>query len=516
VGLAEAYASPRWKAVVARLKAVRVERETFFYVAVALFASSPAWIVKHPPLQDLPIHLATIRTIKSFHDPAFGFDQNFALTLGRTQYVLYYVIGAALAYVVGVTGANVLLVSFYLAGAVLTLRSLLKALGRDERLCLLVLPLLVNTMFIYGLLPFLVGIPLMLWALATAVRHYQDPRLKSGVLLCVLALALFFSHVFPFGVFGIGAAALFPWRKPAQWWRSAAPALPAALLLLLWTAGTEAGRLSFGAAANNSNDPHKPMDAAILDLPNWFANVLRDNSDELGIVALALVVVTAFGLSFGDRDRTPRFARAYVVLPLSCIVLYFLLPEGHGYIWLISQRFPILFAMTAIPLVRFPAGRRGLFVSACALVVGLGAIANTCRHFIQFERDEVGDIDGAIDSMAEGRKVCALIFDKASGVMNNQPFLHFGSYYQTKKSGVVMFTFAGYAHWPVDFLPGKYPPPGGPARLRWEWTPEQVTFGEIYPYYDYVLTRGRGFRPLPGTYRETWHDDRWTVWAKGP
>jgi len=102
-----------------------------------------------------------------------------------------------------------------------------------------------------------------------------------------------------------------------------------------------------------------------------------------------------------------------------------------------------------------------------------------------------------------------------SQVTTLNPFLHFGSYYQVKKGGVVMFTYAGYLHWPFDFKPGKYPPPGGPARLRWEWTPESVRVqDELYPYYDYVLTRGSGFNPPPGTFHIQWSGDKWTVWAR--
>jgi hypothetical protein len=487
---------------------------TIFYLGIALLASAPAWIVRHPPLQDLPFHLATLRVIKSFHDPAFGFDRTFVMTLGRTQYLFYYLVGAVLATVTGVFAANVVLVSAYLGGTVLALRSLLRALGRDERLCLLVLPLLVNTMFLYGLLPFLLAIPMMLWALAVAIHHFEKGGLASGALLCVLMLSLFYSHILPFGLFGLGAAALFPWTRPSRWLKSAAPAVPAILMLGWWLRYTEAGKLVFGAATENAADPHRSMDSAIVDAPNWFANVLRDTSDELGIVALAVVVILALGLSLGDRERPTAAPRGYVLVPLACLALYFLLPEGHGYIWLIAQRFPILFAITAIPLVRMPQGARGVFVTVLALGVGGYSIANTCKHFIRFEQMEVGDIDAAIDHMDANRKVCALIYDKTSSIFNNQPFLHFGSYYQLRKGGTVMFTYAGYAHWPFDFQPHKYPPPGAPARLRWEWTPEAVPISEVFPYYDYVLTRGMGFRPPRGTFHVKWHGERWTVWEK--
>ena len=56
------------------------------------------------------------------------------------------------------------------------------------------------------------------------------------------------------------------------------------------------------------------------------------------------------------------------------------------------------------------------------------------------------------------------------------------------------------------------PPPGAVPRLRWEWTPEQVPVSELFPYYDYVLTRGTGFTPPPGTFHSVWRGGRWTVW----
>jgi hypothetical protein len=494
---------------------LRVRPSTALYVLVAVFASAPAWIVRHPPLQDLPLHLATIRVVKSLHDPRFGLDPYFVLSLGRTQYVLYYVLGALLATFVGVVAANVALVSVYLGGTVLAMRALLRALGRDERACLFVVPLLVNVMFMFGLFPFLLGIPILFWALAAAVRHFERPSWQTGIPLGVLALALFYSHIFPFGIFAIGFAAMFPWTRPRRWIVAGAPVVPAILVLAWWTTLTAAGRLASGAATDNGRDVVLPIDRAIDEVPQWFTNVFHDTTDDVTTVALAMLVVAAFGLSLGDAgDRSKAPARAYVLLPLACIVLYFVLPQGHGYIWLISQRFPILFAMTAIPLLRMPRGGRGVAVTAAALALGAVTTVNTCKHFIAFEIQEVGDIEGAMEAMAPGKRVCALIYDKGSSVVNNQPFLHFGSYYQLEHGGVVMFTYAGYAHWPVDFKPGMYPPPGGPARLRWEWMPESIPLSEIYPYYDYVFTRGRGFRPPPGTYHVKWQDAHWQVWER--
>jgi len=490
---------------------------TLGYLAVAFVASVPAWIVKNPPMMDLPFHLATIRVIHDLHEPRFGFDEHFVLTLGRTQYVFYYVLGSLLAYVVGVVKANVLLMSGYLAGTVLALRELLRALGKDERLCLFVVPLLVNAMFMFGLFPFLLGIPLMFLALSLTVRHFEAPTRARALCLAALALALFYSHIFPFALFGLGFAAMFPWTAPKRWLYAAAPALPAVAALSAWTLLTAAGKLTLGALTDSAHDPKRPVDHAIGDLHNWLTNVFTDTTDDIVLVAFCVLVLLSFGLSLGGAMGGRARGRPYVLLPIACLILYFTSSEAHGYIWLIAQRFPVLLFMTAIPLFPMPQGGAGIVVTAAAGVLGLASIANTAQHFIRFQLTEVGDIDGAVASMAPGKRVCALIYDRGSQIIGNQwaPFLHFGSYYQVEKGGVVMFTYAGYAHWPIDFRPGKYPPPGGPARQRWEWTPESVSVEhEIVPYYDYVLTRGSGFYPPPGTFRNTWSGDRWAVWTR--
>ena len=473
----------------------RVRPSTWFYVVFAIIAAAPVWIVRHPPLTDMPFHLATIRVVHSIHDPAFGIDGDLVVALGRTQYILYYLVGSALAFVMPLAWANVVLMSAYMAGTVLALRALLRALRKDERQCFFVVPLLVNVMFMYGLLPFLVGIPLMMWGLATAVRHFERPTVRTGVLLTVLALATFYSHIFTFGIFALGVAAMFPWARPREWWRAALPLVPAAGFLLWWLVGTEAGRLTFGAVTENpknevpGNQP-LPFDAAIGDAHNQVTNVFADSSDEILLVAMAAVALLAFGLAHGDApERRSTPARAYVLLPVACVILYFVLPRGHGYIWLISQRFPILFLMMSIPLLRMPKGIRGAIVGTLAFAVAAASTFNACKHFIAFETrsDEVGGFEEALEHMEPGKKVCALMQDRGSSVINGRfvPYLHFGSYYQVEKGGVVMFTYTGYAHWPIQFKDGHYPPQAARCRKqdgrpcdemthaseRWEWWP---------------------------------------------
>jgi hypothetical protein len=230
-------------------------------------------------------------------------------------------------------------------------------------------------------------------------------------------------------------------------------------------------------------------------------------------------MILTFGLAQGDDDHARPKSRLLVLLPVACFILYFTTGESRGPVWLFSQRFPVLFLFTIIPLLRFPRGARGWAMTGVALWVAIGSTVNVCKHYIRFQLEEVGDIDDAIAEIPPAQKVAALIYDKYSTVTHWAPFLHFGSYYQLNKGGVVEFTYAGYAHWPFDFKPGMYPPqpglPPGPTRPRWEWSPEQIPVqGELYPYFDYILTRGAGFHPPPGTFHLKWHGERWQVWQR--
>jgi hypothetical protein len=482
-------------------------------LAVAVMATAPAWIVRYPPLEDLPFHVATLRAVHSYSDPAYDFSRDFFLNLGGTQYALYYVVGSLLAYVLGVANAAIAMSCLYLGGTVLALRALLRALGKDERLCIFVVPVLVNVMFLYGLLPFMSGIPLMFAALAVAVPFIERPtRLRGGV-LAALAVTLFYTHVVPYALFGIGFAALFPWMSPRKWLPVAGSVVPSLGAVVWWIGLSSQGKESAGALG--AAFAHPPYGESMSRFARWSIDVFRDSSDEWHFIALVVVALLALGLAQGDRDPAKPAARALVLIPIACAILYFSTGSQLGDVWLFSERFPVPGLMSLIPLMRMPRGLRGAVVTVLALAVALSSTINVCKHFVAFQLDEVGDFDGALAQMEPRKHVAGLIYDKGSAIVNDVPFLHFVSYYQAEKGGVVQFSNSGALYWPVRFKEGHYPPPGTRPRLRWEWMPESVSIQELFPYYDYVLTRGNGFNPPPGSFHIVWRGRKWTLYAKG-
>ena len=485
------------------------------YALLAAASCAPLFVVERPPLQDLPLHMAATRVIHDLHDATYGFDGVFQTNLGQTQYVLYHVLASVLAYVVGVSFANRLLLCAYLGGTILATRYLLQVLGRDERLCVFVGPLLVNIMFIFGLAPFLFAIPFMVLGTALVARYYENPTWTLGAGVAVLSIAMFYLHVFPLGLFGLAALALFPWTKPRRWFVAAAPGLPVAALIAWWSLATSAGKLARGAILHPAEpSPLSPW-GKLLDSFNWLGDTFRDHSDEVlwGVVFGLVIVSTIVAVAQGKRWSW-RMLR-YALVPGACVFLFCVTGEHNGNIWLIWQRFPLLFCLTMVPLFDVPKGWPGRVVTSAAVAVALAVTINTCIHFRRFQRDDVADFDDALAQMEPRKHVIGLIYWKESSVTWRHPFVHFVSYYQVEKGGVVEFTFAGFPHWPYHFAKGNCPPQGCQARLDWEWETDRVTMAETYPYFDYVLTRGDGFDPKD-RYRKKWSGGPWAVWERRP
>jgi hypothetical protein len=122
----------------------------------------------------------------------------------------------------------------------------------------------------------------------------------------------------------------------------------------------------------------------------------------------------------------------------------------------------------------------------------------------------VGDFDQALAVIPPGKRVAGLIFDRHSKQIAFAPFIHFVAYYQARKGGAVMFSFADFPQSPFRFREQNRPPR---VRPRWEWTPERVRLSPDLDWYDYVLVRSnrpRFERPRAG-FVPAYVGERWSV-----
>lgn len=495
------------------------------FAVLAIFAAVPLWIVPHPPLQDLPQHLAAIRVIHDYGDPHLGFTRFFEVELGRTQYLAYYLVVHLLAFPFGVEAANRLVLTAAIVGTPYALRALLRALGRDERHALFVLPLTWNAHLILGFLNFVAAIPLMLAGLATACRHRVAPTPLRGAGLAALLLLTFYTHVVPFGLLAVGTALVAigpPLREAA---RRAWPLVPAAVAGVVWVSSSPAGQSTMAAAQGDAaagdgpGTRHAPWIQSLREAPQWLTDVLRGPDGVRLLVGWALLVVLAIAWGIGTtpagspagRVRDSMARRVALLVPLAALG-YFVAPVSHDWIWPINARFPLL-ALVLLPVLLPPLrGARGALVWGGVVVVTVLSFTQVTRAFVAFD-DEVGALDDALESIPEGQRVAGLVFDRTSQAVKFSPFLHAVAWYQARKGGAVMFTFADFPQSPIRFRDGARPPR---VRPRWEWTPERVNPRRDLGWYDYVLVRGGPGRIASqhDTYEPVHRSPRWSVWRR--
>lgn len=491
---------------------------------LSVAAVVPLFRAEHPPLQDLPQHLAAIRVLRSYPDLSLG--QYFDIELTNTQYLAYYGAAWLLSFVFGVVWANKLLLAAALIALPWSLAWLLRVLGRDPRVAVFAFGLTYNAHLVLGFFNFIAALPLMFACIALSVQLREHYDRRREIALALLLVFCFYTHVVPFAFAALGVLLVLVGDSLVLSLRRAFVFVPAALCTLLWLGRTPAGTATL-AAAGGADSAKKPQFASVLqalkELPMWLTDVLQGTRDEELLVAWGALLLTAFALGLrpprlGERG-SPETAwasdyafRVALLCPLA-FVAYFVAPTSYDWIWPINARFPLLALLFAPVLVPHPRGSLGSAVLAAAGFVAFLNFSEVGRAFSAFEDDEVGQIEAALASIPPGERVAGLIFDRGSRHVKFSPFLHYAALYQAEKGGAVMFTFADFPQSPFRFRAGNRPPKVPP---RWEWQPERVVPARDLAWYRYVLVRGNAARLESDRehFENVFRGTRWTVWRR--
>jgi hypothetical protein len=150
-------------------------------------------------------------------------------------------------------------------------------------------------------------------------------------------------------------------------------------------------------------------------------------------------------------------------------------------------------------------------IALALLALSWSQLWRTARAFAAFDHDEVGELDRALAAIPPAKRVMGLIFSRGSRYVKFSPFIHSVAYYQARKGGAVMFTFADFPQSPFRFREGDRPPRVKP---RWEWLPQLVRAADM-SWYDYLLVRG-GTPRCAGRCELQLRAGVWSVWKLLP
>ncbi|MDB4986352.1 MAG: hypothetical protein JWN04_1530 [Myxococcaceae bacterium] len=498
-------------------------REAGFFLLTAL-SIVPLWIVKRPPSQDWPQHVAAVRVLIDHAVPALRLADAVQIDLARTQYVGFYLLAALIAQGIGAASAVKLLMSCTLIAIPYGLRALLRASGGDERYAPFAVVLTYTAHVLLGFLSFLAAVPLALFALHAAIRYRVRPSLRHGVWLSLWLVALFFMHVLPFVFALLGAVLILAGcERPAL--RGAGLALlPSMSLAALWASLSPAGGstavlvrdalLHRSSSATQFDSPRRTL----LEFPEWLTDVLPGPWDVI-VLSAACVVLLVFGLLFQDRAlararSVPHSVRFVMVMPLFALVCAFVLPNHHGWIWPVASRFPYLFVLLFPLLLPRMQKRAG---DVCAIVLGVLALAHVgliARAFDRIEKTEMRGFEAALALIPEGSRVLGLMYYMTSKHVLTHVFMHAHAHVQADHGGVLMYSFAMTPQSPFVYVD----PPAGPPALRQGlgWSPHLTDMNLASEYFEYAIAHGyhEHLAMVRRYYEPIYDENGWSVYRR--
>jgi hypothetical protein len=376
--------------------------------ALTLIISVPIWTHPLPPLSDYVNHLARMHAIATLSkNPLLeGFYQiNWQvipnLVMDLVVPVVARVVNIYIAGQIFMVGMFALIIS-----GILAMNRVL--VGRWTLLPLFALPLLYNNVFLVGLMNYLFGIGVALWATAAWIALRDRVWPLRYLASTAFVVVLFFCHLSSLGIYGIGILSFELWRL---WERRAEP----------WPwriAEFVAGGLPFLAAVPLM------LTSPTLQLASQFYWEQRGKMDGLmfafadysDIIAFALIGILTASLVWAVRHRVLRFHPMIWWLLGVGAAVYAILPRVMFETYMADQRVPIgvifmLFACGDLELRRRLV-RRAFMVVLLLLVAA--RLIEIDRNWSDLS-DSISQFKSSVRRIQPGSKVFVSYSDRSLG-----------------------------------------------------------------------------------------------------
>jgi voltage-gated potassium channel Kch len=378
------------------------------FAAFTLLMSIPIWTHPLPPLSDYVNHLARMHVIATlsknpqlarFYEIDWQIIPN--LTMDLIVPLLARFMNVYLAGQIFIVGMFALLISGVLA--------LNRALtGRWTVFPLFALPLIYNYVFLVGLMNYIFGIGIALWALAgwVALRDRMWPA--RFLLSTVCVVALFFCHLSSLGIYGIGVLAF----EISRLWQRRAEPWPWRIVDFV------AGGLPFLAAAPflNASPTMQLVGATYWDQRGKWDGLMYVFSNYSDMAAFAIIFIMVGSGVWAVRRRVLRFHP--LALPLIIVggAIYFALPRIMFDTYMTDQRVPL-----GIVFMVFACGdlelRRRLVRRAFMVVLIMLITARLIEIDLAWSQlsDSTSEFRSSVRRIVPGSKVFVAYSDRSQG-----------------------------------------------------------------------------------------------------
>jgi hypothetical protein len=459
------------------------------YIVTVVLAATTFWLAPRLPMVDLPQHVAQITLWQDLIMGRSPWADLFQINL-FTPYLTTYTTALGLSFLMPATIAFKVVLTIAFLAFVLSCIQLRQDYNADRRFDWLFIISFFGVAYEWGLVTFLVATPICLQFIRLAGRQAVTTDWRYDLGVVALGLVLLVSHGLLFLLGGLIGGCLLLVAAPS-FLIFARRALPYAVLGAACLAFVWAGRDALAAPLNGPIEWH----GIVAKLRSFTINLQSSYSQTL--VPLTLCMLAAVWL------MRPKFNRAASVPFAVVFTVYILLPHiGYATAFLYQR-----FAMLLLPLLVLafcdksrPVPTLENRVSLAVLMLCCwGTIAITAKRVYTFGI-ESADFEVILGAAEPGRRAVSYIDnDKSFAADNPLAYLHYASWYQVEKHGLVEFNFAYFHPQVVRYKPSTMPNPayGFFPREPFDWSLSETRTADYYFIRRNGDTLPRGFATAP-------------------
>ncbi|MCA9642449.1 MAG: hypothetical protein KC492_17230 [Myxococcales bacterium] len=506
--------------------------------AVALLGASalcvyvlvyPFWLVRYPPITDLPFHAANTSILRHYSDPEYHFRNQFYVDPLSAPYMLQYLVGAGLSLLMPIHVAVKVTCVLLLGCLPLGLSLLFRGLGKPRFMGLIALGLVYSTLTHWGFISHIAALGFFAGSVGAALMLFEGGslrqcKLRTWLLGSMLLLTLF-SHVYRYafalvGVLLVAAVAKRSGRALREFKFFGLALLPSLVLFLVFWFRRDHVT---GAQLLLTWAPTRVSELPTHVFGGFVASVGERERLDGWLWLFACLVLGVGNLVWRRRQSAPehadtkaleptpedaptplaplsaaalrRFRRdSHILVALICVGLfglYLSLPLSWGSWFFVYPReaLSVLFLLLAL-LPAMPKGAlpRVALVGVLALTAGRQALL-VAGQWLGFERLNQ-DFYAIQAKVPPHPRLLYLVFDHAGTYRSTTPFIHLPAWIQAETGGSLYFHFVRWGLYPIHYRPrGEDTPPSLPYML--EWHPESFRTIEHGAWFDTFLVRHR-------------------------
>ena len=459
-------------------------------VILTLLVAIPIWTHPLPPLSDYVNHLSRMHAIASLpKNPQLAeyYEVNWQIIPNLTMDLIVPRLAQGMSIYLAGQLFMVGMFALIISGTMALNRVLM---GRWSVVPLFAMPLLYNYVFLVGLMNYLFGIGLSIWALAGWIALRERPWPMRFALSIASVVVIFFCHLSALGIYGVGVLsyeALRLWHDRAKPWpprvadfvASGLPFLAAAPLLYLSP--------TLNLAPAFYWDQRGKLEGLLF--------VIADYSD---LATFALAAGAGIAIVWAVRHQVLRFHPLSIALVVIGGAIYLALPRVMFETYMADQRVPIGIAFMLVACgtleLRSRIVRRG-FLLVMVVMIGVRLI-EIDRNWAELS-DTTSQFRSSVRRIQPGSKVFVAYADRASGEdVRDLGLVHAACIAMIERSSLVttVFTVVGKQVLHVkpayqDFVDTKDGTPPSTAQLLVAAdrpTPETPVYWTNWVKFDYL------------------------------